>query len=131
MAQSPPEATRAPVEAIARTLVLGTLPALEATVSRGFPYSRAMADAWAHLGDGWRARYGDEVAARAREILGQVGPAEILTRSGRDSFVRRYPVDATQLPPPPEAIAPPPGGILWRAKRALVSVLSAPIAARD
>lgn len=95
--RSPPEATPAPVEAIARVLVIGLLPSLEAAMRGGLTYRETRAQAWDRNWQAWQASYGDEVTIRAREILRSVGSAEILTPYGRDYLLARYPVEATQL----------------------------------
>lgn len=81
-----------PVEAIARALVLQTLPALEAALIRGVPFSAALTAMLAAVRAIWEADHGPDVARRAVEILERLGPATVLTPYGRDRFLAEGPL---------------------------------------
>lgn len=124
MMRRPVEAIGAqyPAEAMARALVVGLLPVLEAAMARGLTYRQTMADARALYPAEWRKAHGAAVAARAAEILEAVGPAAILTPYGREVFLREYPLGAMPAPPVANEKRPTPReGIGRRLRQAWVS----------
>jgi hypothetical protein len=101
-----------PLDAMARTLVVQTLPALEAALIRGVPFRAAVAAMLATVRAIWEADHGPDVARRAAEILEALGPATVLTPYGRNRFIaagplaaipKHHPLRANDNAPPPRA----------------------------
>jgi hypothetical protein len=103
---------------MARALVVQTLPALEAALIRGVPFSAALAAMLAAVRAIWEADHGPDIARRAAEILARLGPATVLTPYGRDRFLAEGPlaVIPKRHPPGGNATVHPVGGIRgwWR-----------------